>query len=113
MIVLGAALLGAQVIGVMASRFTETRYYSWAPYDEITEFELRVWVGGRELLGAEAARRYRLPHPSRDNRSWAHVPAAVAHYERTLGRDEGARVEYRHRINGGAERVWLWPEDAR
>ncbi len=111
--VLGAVLLGAQAAGGVASRFTETRYFAWAPYDQITEFDLRVWVGGRELSGMEAAERYRLPHATRDNRSWAHVPAAVAHYERTLGRGEGARVEYRHRINGGVERVWRCPEDAR
>jgi hypothetical protein len=112
-VTLGVLLLGVQAGGVLASRFKETRYLCWAPYDEIAEFELSVWVGGRELGGVKAAERYRLPHASRDNRSWAHVPAVVAHYERTRGQGEDARVEYRHRINGGAERVWRWPEDAR
>lgn len=109
-VVAGCALLGWQVSGIAAARFGEERYFCWAPYDQITQFELSVAVAGRELSREEIKRRYRLPDVSRDNRSWAHVPAVIAQYERTLGRADGALVEYRHRVNGGVPRVWRWPD---
>ncbi len=106
----GGVLMGLQVVGIVAARFTETRYFCWAPYDEITRFELRVVIDGRELSQQEVKRRYRLAQATRDNRSWAHVPAIVAHYERTRGRVDGAVVEYRYRVNGSEARLWRWAE---
>lgn len=108
----GAVLLGLQLIPLLAARFTNTRYFCWAPYDEITRFELSVTLDGLPLSPREIQQRYRLPHPSRDNRSWAHVPAIVAHYERTLGRADAARVEYRYQVNGRPPLTWRWPAPA-
>lgn len=106
----GGVLMGLQVVGIGAGRFTDTRYFCWAPYDEITRFELRVVIDGRELSQQEVKRRYRLPQAARDNRSWAHVPAIIAHYERTRGRADGAVVEYRYRVNGSEARLWRWAD---
>lgn len=109
-LVAGCFLLGIQVVGIGAMQFSDLRYFCWAPYDEITEFEISVVIDGHELSSEAVMQRYRLPHGSRDNRSWAHVPAAIAHYERTRGRGDGAVVEYRYRVNGGSARLWRWPE---
>lgn len=109
-LVAGAVLLGAQVVGIGAGRLTDTRYFCWAPYDEITRFDLWVVIDGRELSPQEVKRRYRLPQATRDNRSWAHVPAIVAHYERTRGSADGAVVEYRYRVNGSESRLWRWAD---
>jgi hypothetical protein len=106
----GCFLLGIQVVGIGAMQFSDLRYFCWAPYDEITEFKISVVINGRELSREAVMQRYRLPDGSRDNRSWAHVPAAIAHYERTRGRSESAKVEYRYRVNGGEPRVWRWPD---
>lgn len=108
--VAGIVLLGEQVVGVGVGRLTDTRYFCWAPYDEITQFQLRVVINGRELSQPEVKRRYRLPHATRDNRSWAHVPAIIAHYECTRGSADGAVVEYRYRVNGGEARLWRWAD---
>ena len=103
-------LIGTQLLGIVAMRFSDLRYFCWAPYDEITQFDISVTIDGRELSDDAVQRRYRLPHASRDNRSWAHVPAIIAHYERTWGRHDGAVAEYRFRVNGGVVRLWRWPE---
>ena len=102
-------LLGWQVIGIVAARFRPERYLCWAPYDEITLFETRVSVGARHLTPDEIQARYRLPDSKRDNRSWAHIPAAIAQYERTVGSADNAIVEIRYRTNGGPQKIWTWP----
>lgn len=104
-----AVLLGAQVIGIAAARFGPERYFCWAPYDEITRFELTVTIDGRRLSAEEIQARYRLPDPTRDNRSYANVIAVIAQFERTYGAADRARVEFRYRVNGGAPQQWHWP----
>jgi hypothetical protein len=104
-----AALLGAQVIGIAAARFRAERYFCWAPYDEITRFEVAVTIDGRRLTDAEVRARYRLPDGTRDNRSHANVIAVIEQFERTYGANDQARVEFNYRVNGGALRQWQWP----
>lgn len=107
-----AVLLGAQVIGIAAARFAPERYFCWAPYDEITRFEIAVTIDGRRLSPAEIRARYRLPDSERDNRSYANVIAVIAQFERTYGAADQARVEFSYRVNGGAPRQWQWPLNA-
>jgi hypothetical protein len=104
-----AVLLGAQVIGIAAARFGPERYFCWAPYDEITKFEIAVTIDGRQLSTAEIQSRYRLPDPARDNRSYANVISLIARYEQTYGAADHARVKFHYRVNGGAPRQWQWP----
>jgi hypothetical protein len=104
-----AALLGAQVVGIAAARFRPERYFCWAPYDEITRFTLVVTIDGRELSAEEIRARYRLPDSARDNRSYANVIAVIAHFERTYGAADQARVDFHYRVNGGAPQLWQWP----
>jgi hypothetical protein len=104
-----AALLGVQVIGIAAARFGPERYFCWAPYDEITQFELVVMIDGRQLSAAEIQARYRLPDSTRDNRSSANVIGVIAQFERTYGAAEHAQVVLRYRVNGGSPRQWQWP----
>ena len=103
------ALLSAQIIGIAAARFDPERYFCWAPYDEITRFEIRVTIEGRTLSPEEVRARYRLPDPTRDNRSHANVIAVIAQFERTYGAGDQARVELNYRVNGGEPRQWQWP----
>jgi len=110
---LACLFLGAQGVGIIAARFGPERYFCWAPYDEITLFEITVTVGSRILAPEEVQARYQLPDPRRDNRSWAHVPRAISQYERTLGVHDKAYVEFRYTVNGGPPRLWTWPESAR
>lgn len=102
-------LLGAQVVGIAAARFGPERYFCWAPYDEITRFEISVTIDGRKLSVDDIRWRYRLPDSSRENRSYANVIAVIAQYERTYGAADRARVEFHYRVNGGPPRQWQWP----
>ena len=106
------ALIAGQAAGIVAGRFGTERYFCWAPYDEITQFEVAVAIADRRLSASEAQARYRLPDGGRDNRSHAHVIATIAHYERTLGAADAAQVELTYRINGGTPRQWRWPRVA-
>jgi hypothetical protein len=108
---MGALVLGAQVAAIVHARFTESRYFCWAPYDAISRYELAVEAGGRALTDGEIRQRYRLPGHGRDNRAIQHVKDVVAAYERTYGRGDGARVRLRYRTNGGAPHEWRWPAD--
>src|ERR1051325_8149585 len=110
-----AVLLGVQLVGIVAARFRPERYFCWAPYDEITRFEIAVTIGERRLSAEEIQARYHLPDPSRENRSHANVIAVITHYERTYGAADHAKVELNYRVNGGALQQWRWPlgSDAR
>lgn len=91
------------------SRFVPTRYFSWAPYDEISLYELEVQIDGRMLTRREIRRRYDVRSPGRENRSIQHVVDIVRQYEETYGMSDEARVVLRYRTNGGEPRAWRWP----
>ena len=110
--ILACLFLGAQGVGIIAARLVPERYFCWAPYDEITLFEITVTLGSRTLSEEEVQARYQLPDPRRDNRSWVHVPRAIAQYERTHGARDNAYVEFRYTVNGGPPQLWTWPESA-
>ena len=100
---------GIQLAGVVYARLVPTRYLSWAPYDQISFFDIEVDVRGKRLTPDEIEARYRLPASGRENRSIHHVLDAVALYEGTYGAADSAAVRIRYTVNGGAEESWTYP----
>ena len=98
-----------QLVGIVYARLLPTRYLSWAPYDQISFFEIEVDVRGKRLTPGEVQARYRLPASGRENRSIHHVLDAVALYEQTYGAGDSAAVRIRYTVNRGAEDVWTYP----
>lgn len=103
---LGCLLLGGQVFGLAYARTVETRYFSWAPYDRISIYEVRAIHEGRVLANDEIRARYRLPNLGRDNRSIEHVKAVIDQVERGFPVSARADVTLIYRVNGGAETRW-------
>ena len=106
---LAVAFLAAQLGGIAWARFTPTRYFAWAPYDQISLYSVEVTVDGRALAPDEVELRYGFPLWGRDNRSMHHVLDAVRQFEETYGAGDGAQVVIRYTVNGGEEERWAWP----
>ena len=98
-----------QLAGVVYARLVPTRYLSWAPYDQISFFQIEVDVRGTRLTPGEVQSRYRLPASGRENRSIHHVLDAVALYEQTYGAGDSAAVRVRYTVNRGEEELWTYP----
>jgi hypothetical protein len=108
--VLVAAILGIQIGGIVAARFTPTRFLAWAPYDQMSFYRIEVERNSRLLEPHEVSDRYRMPAAARENRSIHHVLAAIAQYERTYGVADPVRVRVTYRVNGRDEQTWSLPQ---
>jgi hypothetical protein len=107
---IGVALLAFQLGAIVYARFTDARYFCWAPYDTQTDYVIEASVGGAPLSAQEIRARYRRGPKGADNRSPRHVQDILAGVETLYHRDDPAEVTLRYRINGHDERVWQWPE---
>ena len=106
-------LLITQVVAVVRAFFVKDRYFAWAPYDEIVEFEIRAWTGGRELSTSEIWRLFHLPEYGRENRCAQHL------FDQILSSQTGCsgspvRIEMLYAINGKRPALWCHgPEQAK
>ena len=103
-------LLLFQLGMIVRARFSEARYFSWAPHDVMWDFDLSVDVGGEELGHEQALRRYRIRRRKRHEHAIEHVKLAIRQFETTYGAGEGANVTLTYRRNGGPMETWSWPE---
>ncbi|HTL70963.1 MAG TPA: hypothetical protein VL404_06700 [Candidatus Eisenbacteria bacterium] len=106
---LAAAFLLFQVGLMVRARFTEARYFCWAPFDSKNEYALEVVAAGRRLPDEEVRRRYGIPPRGTDHRSIQHVKDLVRQYEETYGRADDARVVLHYKTNGVEKRDWRCP----
>ncbi|TVP97499.1 MAG: hypothetical protein EA359_19535 [Balneolaceae bacterium] len=100
-----------QVIGILAGKFTESKYFCWAPYDEISLYEIRVVIMDNDLNSDEIRRRYRKNQKGRENRSIHNLISIVRQYETTYGAQDEANVEISYITNGHRKETWIWPKD--
>jgi hypothetical protein len=106
---IGAALLVFQLGAVVYARFTDARYFCWAPYDTQTEYTIEAALSGKALTAQEIRARYRRGPKGVDNRSPRHVQDILAGVETLYHPGDPAEVTLRYRINGHEEQVWRWP----
>jgi hypothetical protein len=109
--VLGIAFLLAQLVSIAHARFTESRYFCWAPYDTKVEYVLDVTLGRQKLTPKEISKRYRIPSPGVDRRSVQHVKHIISQYERTYGQKDHARITLSYKTNGVPQKEWHWPPE--
>lgn len=95
-----------QIGGIFYSRFVEERFFCWAPFDQISLYEVRVELNGQSLYSQEINQRYNLPSTGRENRSIHNVFDIISQYEETYGKDESVSIKVTYRINGKAEEEW-------
>lgn len=103
------ALLVFQVGMVGLARWHDDRFFTWAPHDEWTDFEIDASVAGRPLSDDEILRRYGYTAEGSEPRAGAHVLRAVRLAEERYHDDDPATVTIRYRVNGGEEQTWFWP----
>ena len=105
----GAGFLLAQFVSILYEQTRPTRYWCWAPNDYVTDYWIEVSIGGRALSDEAVLRRYRWPREGRFENIPGHLIDIIRQYEQTYGRDDGARVHLRYRVNSHAEQGWQWP----
>ena len=109
-----AALIGLQLGAIGYARTTDTRYLAWAPYDQISRYEVEVVVDGEPLPADEVAARYPLglfvvdgAARGRENRAIAHVHHLIRRVE-TITVDPGLSSVTVRAVTNGEARVWRW-----
>ncbi len=107
--VIGVIFLLIQAVMIIAARFTEARYFCWAPHDAQNEYQLSVEVNGRPLNAEEIRKRYRISPCGLDPRSIAHIKNILRQYEKIYGQNDQTRIRLVYRKNGIAQAPWQWP----
>jgi len=105
----GGLLLIVQLGMIVFARFTEARYFCWAPHDVQNEFILEVTLDGQKLSAEDIFKRYRIPKKSTDPRSIQHVKDALKKYELIYSKDNPAKIVMNYNRNGVEQESWRWP----
>lgn len=103
--------LSFQVLAVVVGLFTREKHFNWVPYDELSDYEIKVTIADTLLSNQSIRQRYRRPAQHRENRSIHNLIALVRRYETTYGRKDQAAVIINYQTNGHATYSWAWPED--
>lgn len=96
----------AQVFGIAYSRFLEERYFCWAPFDQISLYEINLAVNGVIFSPEEIKGRYNLQGNGRENRSIHNVFSIIKQYEETYGKEDKVVVKVIYSTNGKAKEEW-------
>lgn len=95
-----------QVVGIVCSRFLEERYFCWAPFDQISYYEIKAEINGVLFSTQEITERYNIQGNGRENRSIHNVFSIIKQYEKSYGKEEKAVVKVLYRTNGKAQEEW-------
>lgn len=106
-----AIFFGLQILGIIVGKFSDARFFCWAPYDQFSFYEINVSIDGRELNDQEISERYRRGRRGRNNRNIHNVISNVRQYEQTYATEKNVTVELEYVINGHQQEIWIWPED--
>lgn len=98
---------GMQVFAVIYSRFQDTRYFAWAPFDQINFYEVSARKNSVELTAEEVKSRYGFLS-GRDNRSIHHVFDQIKQFETAPYILDTLEVTVRYRTNGKSPEVWTF-----
>ncbi len=103
-----ALFFGIQVVGIIIGRFTETKYFCWAPYDQITRYSISVTIDGHKLKPHEIEERYHKSASGFENRNINNLIHIIERYETTYGKTDFAKVLIDYKINGRKQQSWVW-----
>lgn len=102
---------GLQILGILVGKFSDARFFCWAPYDQFSFYEINVSIDGRELSDQEILQRYHRGKRGRNNRNIHNVISNVRQYEETYATEKNVTVELSYEVNGHRQETWVWPED--
>jgi hypothetical protein len=95
-----------QLIGIVYSRFVDERYFCWAPFDQISMYEIEGNVNGVDFSREEIKKRYGLTTPGRENRSIHNVFGIIQQHERTYGKKDTVSINVTFSTNGKESKEW-------
>ena len=101
---------GLQLLGIGYARIEPTKFFCWAPYDQISEYQITVQLNDRVLTDREVRRRYRINANGFQSRSIDNVLSIIRKYERTYGKADHAIVSVNYVINQYRSGTWSWPQ---
>lgn len=102
------AFIAVQIGSIIISRFSESKYFCWVPYDEISHYSISVTVNGKLLSADEIENRYRRKPNDRENRDIHNLISILSQYESTYGKEDKARVVLTYSTNGHEAKAWIW-----
>jgi hypothetical protein len=106
---LAAAIIAAQLVGIALGRFTHESFWSWVPHDRVLAYEMRVTLGGRDLMPEEIRSRYGVGEQGYRVDYLQDLTALVRLREERRP-DDRAGVVLHYSVNGGERASWRWPE---
>jgi len=100
-----------QLVGMIIGRFTQVKYFLWAPYDEISTYTIQVDLPSGRLDEQTVESRYRQAAVGRENRSIHNLISIIKQYESTYGALDKAKVKLTFVTNGIDSCTWWWPQN--
>lgn len=95
-----------QLCSVLYARFIPEKFFCWAPYDEHTNYQIKVNINGKDLSMSEIRSRYNYLSKGWEPRSIDNIFSLVQQYETTYGKAEKADVEILYNTNGNGWKIW-------
>ncbi len=107
--IIGMLFLAAQCVSMAIARFVPEKFFCWAPYDEHTSLNTRVWLKDQELDRKQIDQRYRYFLNGWEPRAIHNVFDIVEQYETTYGAGDSAQVLIQYSTNGHPHKKWHFP----
>lgn len=101
-------LLALQSVGVAWAPWSGSRFFAWAPHDQLTQFSVRAWSADNPKSPSEIAERYRLP--KEEWHHWGNLVAVIRTAEQRQPAHLRWRVALHFRVNRGEAQRWCYPD---
>lgn len=108
---LAYAFLLFQLVLIGYARFTNLRYFCWAPFDEHSIYEISTTIDGIQLSDAEIETRYRFLYKKWEQRSIHNIIKVVDEYEQQFETDKDKQVAIKYSKNGHPTIIWEWEQE--
>ncbi len=103
---LSALFILLQIGGIVFARFTEQRFFCWAPYDIQTNYKVTAVINNEILGPDELEQRYGYRMEGWEQRSIYNIFSIIEQYEATYGKNDSVSITANYAINGHEEQVW-------
>jgi hypothetical protein len=110
-VIIGALFLCFQVFRIAHARFTDVRYFCWAPHDRLSPYQVSATVNGRALSGDEIKARYHIDASGVETQA-QEIYEIVELHETAYPIGEDVRVRVVYQPNGRRDREYAreWPQ---
>lgn len=102
---------GVQICVIIHGQFSDTKFFGWVPYDQISIYHIQVSENDRKLTYDEIKNRYRKAPEGRENRNIHNLISLIKNYERNVDESIESKVILTFITNGHKKGSWLWPND--